>query len=307
MVIMKIQSNNSGVALIVLIFAITILSVLAASFASFVGARHKGVFYQINSYRALNIANAGMEYAIKYASEETQKPNSDLFKANPFVLQLDGKFYGFDASGIPIDSVKITYTFNQDISGDNVTVEGRYRESKRQVVLHRFRYYAFENLTRVPGSVPVLFTNYIIIPIIFNPNKSGTTSETVVRMGVFFIGGSSIHLQNIFLQNSTNIPPPVSEQKYDYITDSNFSVCPTGDPYCRDAGQGIKITSNDSHYEPYANSFQLSTSFLISESDRVRWCIIQFNESTPQLNGQYRVTYYNSSGVAIGTLNFKIP
>jgi len=298
-------SNNKGVSLIVLIVAMTLIAILGASFVSLMGSKQKGFLYQIDSYRAFNLANAGAEYMIKYANDETSIYNSTFFSSTqPFVLptkQLSfsgGRTGTFDAS----------YAFNQSIGGDVLTVTGTFGNATRQVKLSRFRYYAFENITRVPGSayVPTSSTYYVVVPIIFNPDRNGMTSANIARIGLWFDGTITRHLQNIYFQNSTSLPPAPAGQVYDFLLDLSIGDCPAGTPYCRTVGQGINVLPNDLHYETFANAFT-DSGFTINESDGIRWCILRFNEIGPQLSGQYRITFYNAAAANIGTLYFVIP
>ena len=66
---MKTLSNNKGISLVVLIVAMTLIAILGTSFVSLMSSKQKGFLSQIDSYRALNIANAGVEYAIRYVSD----------------------------------------------------------------------------------------------------------------------------------------------------------------------------------------------------------------------------------------------
>ena len=69
MVTMKILFNNKGISLVILLVAMTLITILGTSFVSLMSSKQKGFLYQIDSYRALNIANAGVEYAIRFASD----------------------------------------------------------------------------------------------------------------------------------------------------------------------------------------------------------------------------------------------
>jgi hypothetical protein len=303
---MKMLLNNKGVSLVVLIIAMTLIAILGVSFVSLIGSKQKGFLYQIDSYRALNLANAGVEYMIKYANDETSVNNSTFFSSTqPFVLPT--KQLGFGAGAI--GTFDASYVFDENIGSDVLTVTGVFGNSTRQVKLSRFRYYAFENITRVPGSsyVPTPSTNYIIVPVILNPDRNGTTSAIIGRIGIWFDGLTTKHLQEIHFQSS---PTPPGDQVYDFSSDSNFTGrdCPIDAPHCRAIGLGINIPPNDTFYEFPANSLQLNIStFTFNESDGIRWCILRFSESGSQLSGQYRITFYNVAATNVGTLYFRIP
>ena len=94
MVIMKTLSNNRGVALIVLIVAMTLIAILGTSFVSLMGSKQKGFLYQIDSYRALNLANAGVEYAIRYVYQiglSDTKQSTCSFQTLVFWINLIGR------------------------------------------------------------------------------------------------------------------------------------------------------------------------------------------------------------------------
>ncbi len=306
---MKMLSNNKGVSLVVLIVAMTLIAILGASLASLMGSKHKSVIYQTDSYRALNLANAGVEYMIRYANDETLIYNSTFFSSTqPFVLPTKQLIFNGGATG----TFNSSYVFNQSVGSDVLTVTGAFGNATRQVKLSRFRYYAFENITRVPGSspyVPDAFPNYLVVPIIFNPDRNGTTNTNIARIGLWFNGTlPSIHLQAIYFQNSAILPPGV--QVYDFFLDDNFNFknCPTVWPHCR-ALQGINMPPNDTYYESYINALELNLNLplIINESDGIRWCIFRFNENGSQLSGQYRVSFYNAAAANAGTLYFEIP
>jgi hypothetical protein len=300
---MKTLFNNKGISLVILIVAMTLIAILGASFVSLMSSKQKGFLHQIDSYRALNLANAGVEYVIKYANDETGVYNSTFFSSvQPFALPTKQ----FSFSGGKSGTFDASYAFNQSVGIDILTVTGTFGNSTRQVKLSRFRYYAFENITRVPGSsyVPTNSTNYIVVPIIFSPDRNGTTTANITRVGLWFDGAITRHLQAIYFQNSAALPP--GGQVYDFSSDVSISDCPSGTPYCRTLGQGIDILPNDTHYEAFANAFR-DSGFTINESDGIRWCIFRFHESGPQLSGRYRVTYYNAVAANIGTLYFEIP
>ena len=83
MVIMKMLFNNKGISLVILLVAMTLISVLGASFVSLMSSKQKSFLHQIDSYRAMNIANAGVEYAIRFASDGTDTLGNSIFFTNP--------------------------------------------------------------------------------------------------------------------------------------------------------------------------------------------------------------------------------
>ncbi len=80
---MRTLSNNHGISLIVLIAIIVALGLLGAGIVSFMGTKHRSYPIQAQSYQAFNIANAGVEFAIRYANDNIvtdpgQDPTNDF-------------------------------------------------------------------------------------------------------------------------------------------------------------------------------------------------------------------------------------
>jgi hypothetical protein len=71
---MKTWSSERGVILIVLLIALIVLGLLGAGLASIMGSKHKSYPIHAQSYQALNVANAGIEFAARYA-EDLYDPN----------------------------------------------------------------------------------------------------------------------------------------------------------------------------------------------------------------------------------------
>jgi len=169
---MKMLFNKKGIALVILIIAMTLIAVLGAGVVSFMGAKQRGFVFQINSYRALNIANAGVEYAIRYAYEQTFYADSHFFETSQYSigpLNFDGGTF------------RISYTYDQAIASDNIVVDATYQGVTRQVKLYRFRYYAFNGLARVPGDIPKPLTTQpeIVEAPVINNNENSINNFTI--------------------------------------------------------------------------------------------------------------------------------
>lgn len=127
-------SNNKGISLVILIIAMTLIAILGASFVSLVGSKHRGFLYQRDSYRALNIANAGVEYAIRHISDDLGDATSTYFR----------NLSTSDDISI-INFVGGTFSITRDFSADNIEVTGLYPiptpVSTRIVRLSNFRNY----------------------------------------------------------------------------------------------------------------------------------------------------------------------
>lgn len=62
-------SNSKGIALIMLIIAITITALIGAGITSFMASKKATKDYSIYSYQAYTLAHAGIEFAIRYAHD----------------------------------------------------------------------------------------------------------------------------------------------------------------------------------------------------------------------------------------------
>lgn len=87
MVTMKLslnRLNRKGIALIMLIIAIIITALIGVGVTSFVASKKATEDYPIYSYQAYLLANAGVEFAIRYAHDN--QPNFVLFP-NTYITQ----------------------------------------------------------------------------------------------------------------------------------------------------------------------------------------------------------------------------
>ncbi len=250
MVIMKILSNNRGAALVVLIVAMTLIAILGASFVSFMGVKQRGFLYQINSYRALNIANAGVEYAIGCAAGiyELQTSSTNLstcmpvVNSEPSVTNLSDttqwKSYSFGDGRIYL-SYLVNPSIPDDIQNNKVLFAvGSYGESIRQIRLKRFLAYASESATNsgrvklLPGNAPrvsIDLPNLIIVPLI-NVYYTDITVQSLT-----LTVGSTKNLIRIYQTPSLRETPPISSMIYVYTSFSQTcDPTPCGSPSCID-------------------------------------------------------------------------
>jgi hypothetical protein len=215
MVTMKMLFTNKGISLVVLLIAMTLISVLGASFVSLMSSKQKSFLHQIDSYRALNLANAGVEYAIRFASDGTDTYGNSIFFTNQGLTMTRNFGQGaFD----------LTYRYSINIDDDVLTATGSYRNSARRVVsLSRFRRY-LSPLTLVPNATTLPYRNstQVVIPVI-NNNESPFLTVNVINLAA---NTSGVYLQQILLG------PTIV---FDFNT-SSFPTCsapPT--PPCQDA------------------------------------------------------------------------
>jgi Tfp pilus assembly protein PilX len=263
MVIMKMLFNNKGISLVILLIAMTLIAVLGASFVSLMSAKQKSFLHQIDSYRALNIANAGVEYAIRYASDGLDTNNNSVFYSNPTLTTI-GK-------GIGGGAFSVNYTYNQTITNDLLTVTGTYSGSSREVRLLRLRRY-INPITLVPDSAPIsrprLDSNDTIIPVITNNENA----FFVTRIDV------TVNASNIYLNIERD-----GTAVFDYGT-SPYPVCgSTPAPICKDSTQGIFLGTT---------SIRFDLSPPNHSPDSINVYRLRF--SAPAPTGQYTLQFYTS-------------
>jgi len=299
--------NNRGVSLVVLIVAMTLIAVLGVSFVSLMSSKQKGFLYQIDSYRALNIANAGVEYAVRIVYDNIASPETHITQC-PFLTVYDfanGQF-------------KFCYQGDYTSSEFNtLSVEGIYDGgssthtplSARTVKLTHFMNYASNNsITRIPyNEPPVPSSNRLIIPLI---NSSGLSiSITAIRFQTVFSSGER-HLQQIYFSNDLN-SSPTQTHFFDYTgtLESPLSIpcsVPSPTTQCSDAS-GIKLGSGEEtliRSNIWPNSYPIIGTISTTSRDLMRWCVIEFSE-TP-LVGTYSIEFLSGTTTltSLGSITF---
>ncbi|HOV89452.1 MAG TPA: hypothetical protein PKW07_01915 [Syntrophorhabdaceae bacterium] len=121
---MRIRLTEKGVSLVILIVIITVIGALGAGIVSFMGAKQRSYLLQAQAYQALNLANAGVEFAIRYAK--------DRFDVGESVKDCLGTAKTINFGN---GSFEITY-----IGEANYTLKsiGRCGSATREVRLNRF-------------------------------------------------------------------------------------------------------------------------------------------------------------------------
>ena len=214
---MKILFNNKGIALIILIIAMTLISLLGAGIVSFMGAKQKSYPFQVNSYRVLNIANAGVEYAIRFASDGLDSNGNSIFFSDATLTTI-GKSFGGGS-----------FSFNYAYATNILTVTGTYSSSSsRQIRLSNFRRY-ISPITLVPDGVtlPSKNSTQVIIPVI---NNNESVNVTVNQLNLT-VNENGKHLQQILISTQGTL--------FDFNT-ATFPSC--GTPPCKDTS-GILLPS----------------------------------------------------------------
>ncbi|MCX5813435.1 MAG: hypothetical protein NT178_12975 [Proteobacteria bacterium] len=77
---MKIEFTDKGMTLIILMGIIVAVGIIGAGIVSFMDVKQRSYPVAVKTYQALNLANAGVEFAIRY---KTENPGAFLNPANP--------------------------------------------------------------------------------------------------------------------------------------------------------------------------------------------------------------------------------
>lgn len=128
-------STEKGISLVVLIIAITLTSFLGVGIVSFMGAKQKSLVPQAQSYQAYAIAQAGIEFGIRYAydnkddSDFPYGPTGSHIPRSPDEKSIDfpslgGRFrISYRCAKDPTDTVILTSVGEHQLAG--ITVAAR--------------------------------------------------------------------------------------------------------------------------------------------------------------------------------------
>jgi len=307
---------------VILIIAMTIIAVLGAGFISLVGSKHRGFLHQRDSYRALNLANAGVEYAIRYVGDSINpSPNTNDFFHNPTIYpnvpvvsslpdtanlsSAQWKKIDFpDVNGSFYLSYYLSATYPDDSESNKILYSvGVSGTAQRIVKLKRFLGYASPSTTGlgalnlVPNSRPRISGNYVVVPVI-------NMYEPTIRI-------SSIEFEVNLTNNLTKEFRDISFNSVNqssgavvYYTYSSYSyTCSSAaepPPACR-RGNYIEIPDNG----PKTASLNMSGNVDIPGYS-IRWFFFRFNESGSDLRGIYEMKFNFSSGDS-ATIRFDLP
>lgn len=108
--------------LVILIVAMTLIAALGAAFVSMVSSKQQGFTLLLNGHRATMLARAGVEWAIRFASEGNS---------------VNGNTMDFDPSAPDQGSFSTSY----DDANDVLTVGGTYQGTTQTITLSNFRRY----------------------------------------------------------------------------------------------------------------------------------------------------------------------
>lgn len=159
--IMRLLLTTKGVALVILIVAITITALIGAGITSFMASKKASEELPLYSYQAYLLAHAGVEFAIRYIHD-----NKDGFKNSP-----NAYIFAYDAANqctaATLDTtnhwkqINLPSGFTKEITPGKegtlyISLEGncsvlplgctlhscgRYGAAIREIKLHNFQYY----------------------------------------------------------------------------------------------------------------------------------------------------------------------
>ncbi|HOE17802.1 MAG TPA: hypothetical protein PLX02_09155 [Syntrophorhabdaceae bacterium] len=165
MIIMKSSSRNKGFALITLVIAMTLIAVLGAGFVSMIGSKQQGFTFMLNGHRANMIARAGVEWAIRYASEGTDASGFSILSSYPTLMF--SKNFGEG-------SFRTSYNDDTDV----LTVDGTYQGITKTIRLSNFYQYV------TIGDVTSQLDAVSFKPVESQAGRSITVTPTgVIRLG----------------------------------------------------------------------------------------------------------------------------
>lgn len=145
--------------LVILVIAMTVIAVLGAAFVSMVGSKQQGFTLLRNGHRATMIARAGLEWAIRFASEGHNVKDTTM----DFV------------PGTPNEG---SFATSYDETTDVLTVDGTYQGTTQKITLSNFRRYLKIGDVSFPLSMDS-----------FEPVKSATGQSIAVdKTGIIHLG-----------------------------------------------------------------------------------------------------------------------
>lgn len=320
---MKTLSNNKGIALIILIVAMTLIAVMGAGFVTLMGTKYIDISYQNNSYRAANIANAGIEYAIRYVGENSDGTLGDFFHvpANytniavvstvPDISNLTdtnqwrsrefggGRFY----LSYYIDPLQ-----PDEVSSNKVLYSvGIYGNSTRVVRLQSFLIYAtppssigLDILNLVPNQRPYILGNSVNVPII--NVSSGNARVSSIQLEIHFDVPYNRNFSGVYYFNNINLTGGWDE--YISYRDGYPRLC-SSDP-ARPCYQGNNVEIPDSplpHGALATSPLPMYYNNVDIQSGYIRWFSFRFVETNANLKGTYSITF-NLLGGGSSTVKF---
>jgi hypothetical protein len=305
---MKTVFTDKGMSLIILMGIIVAVGIIGAGIVSFMDVKQRSYPVAVKSYQALNLANAGAEFAIRY---KTQYPGAFLNPTNP-ILPGNSVTVNFGEGKFTIQ-----YLGNPPTSNYALKSIGECGVSKREVRIDRFAGYSQGSglvLTPVVDATcqqPVqgcldANCNVISCPGGGSSNKNVSMPLTNLFDSPIYIryielnregGNTNNHLQDVYLQGIL---------KYSYTSDlSNPNIDGSGANrgVCMPEFNGTGCPGLSSARVPYGYDWNLQIQpGAITE-------ILNFNSSNDV--GQYKIKIYfdfdtSYSNIQSVTINFAI-
>jgi len=171
-----------------LVITMTIIGLIGASIASLMGAKHKELPFQVNSYNALNLANAGVEWATRYI----------IYDYGPYPDSTTGTTVTLPGvGGINQFTVKYQDTLGGGIPADTLRSTGNYQGSIREVRINQFRRQFVSLIQKITvRSLPYTYYShgYVYIPFYSN----GSQNVTIISAKITQSGTGQLRLLNIY-------------------------------------------------------------------------------------------------------------
>lgn len=207
---MRILNNNEGSLLITLIIAMTLIAVLGASFVSIIGSKNEGFTFIMNGQKANMTAKAGVEWAIRYATEGTDADGNSIFFSKPTLEFSKGLV---SSTGVPQGVFSTSYDYSTDI----LSVDGSYNQTIERITLSNFSYY-LTPITLIPLSdqKPSYRSGdrrYLDVRVVGNVGSSVTQIDLTTglsNMHLRFIEGPGGIIFRYNDPNDTNDPYPTN-------------------------------------------------------------------------------------------------
>lgn len=226
---MRILNNNKGSLLVILVICMTLIAVLGASFVSMIGSKQQGFVSLLDGHRANNVAKAGVEWAIRFASVGTDANGNSIFFSNPTLTFTKDIIYGSSTEG----SFSTSYSYSTNI----LTSNGTYNGVTETITLSNFRRY-LSPITLIPAAVASQKARYdgsrLVVPVIGNHKDPVTITQIDL----------TTNLTNRLLRY---IDGPGGVHIFDY-NDTDYSMCDFSSlkPPCNLFGLGILLRSTES-------------------------------------------------------------
>lgn len=244
------SSTEKGVSLIILIVTIVLLGILGVGLVSFMSSKWRGYPVEVRSYEALNIANAGVEFAIRYAYERREEFFQHPYNVIPMHRPEDGPCSPSSFKKGKIGRGEFLISYNTD--SNELRSCGISGIARREVRLRHFAGYLQGGISLVPGTGPYRGAGHqedphkIFIPLLNNQDRPLYVFKIHLNLQDKS-GHNADYVQEITFRSNGS-----STTVYDYTSDGtcrNESICPEcGDAPCKEGGKGIEIPEPNDPY-----------------------------------------------------------